>query len=117
MFMKVTFQSFMFCDIHRVICFSDSLTDFRLSDNLELFPLRSFDFENHAERTLQLTVLASDFVHTTTASVTVHVQDRNDVAPKFLNESYSSSVLENVNISYSVVQVRMYGDRNWLLSL
>ena len=67
--------------------------------------MKSFDYENLAEQVFHLTLQASDTVHTTTASVTVHVLDRNDEAPKFSNGSYSVTVMENVNISHKVIQV------------
>ena len=67
--------------------------------------MKSFNYEDPAERTFYLTLQANDSLHLTTAGITVHVLDRNDEAPKFSNEPYSVSVLENVNISHSVIQV------------
>ena len=99
----------MFCYVLSVydgLVFLLSVTGFRLSDKLELFPMKSFNYEDPTERTFNLTLQANDSLHLTTARVTVHVLDRNDEAPKFLNRSYSVSVLENVNISHSVIQVR-----------
>ena len=73
---------------------------------MELIPLKSFDYETLPDQKILLTLIANDSVHTSTAQVTVHILDRNDVAPTF-SGPYNVSVAENVTIGYNIVTVRV----------
>ena len=84
-----------------------SIIDFRLSNKLALIPLKCFDYENLVKKMKSLNLVANDTVHTTTAHVTVHILDRNDEAPTFLNDTYSVTVEENITSHSAVLQVRI----------
>ena len=72
---------------------------------MELFPLKKFDYESMDKAVINLTLLANDSIHTPTASIAVHILDRNDMVPKF-NGTFDTNVKENVTEGTHIVQVR-----------
>ena len=72
---------------------------------MELFSLKKFDYEAMASSVIKLTLLANDSIHTPTASIAVHILDRNDMVPKF-NGTFDTNVKENVTEGTHIVQVR-----------
>eukprot|EP00057_Strongylocentrotus_purpuratus_P034310 XP_794702.3 PREDICTED: neural-cadherin [Strongylocentrotus purpuratus] len=80
-------------------------TDFRIDENSgEIFAITEFDREAVAEDTIPLTVIASDGINESRATVFITIVDENDNQPEF-NGTFSFDVSEDVEMGYEIGMV------------
>ena len=77
--------------------------DFMLRENGELVLVQSLDFEEMP--TITLTIHVSDGINTNTTDLTINVLNIDDEPPVFTQPSYSITIMENLPLGTTVLEV------------